>query len=406
LLWERCENPFLLKFRIVKIHGKDEHYIKFAEVRGIYSRHDVFKVLVGPVFAAISKKMFKHEYFFKYIKHEDRMSYFLERMSVVGTAWGTDHTSFEASFLEMQLTIEFQFYRFCVMANPLAKMIIEYAEEVLIGENTCVSKYFVFRMLFKRYSGEMNTSTGNTYYNEVLGAFVSIKSGNKLEQYMNTNLTEGDDEAAKTSIVPKHQIYEALGHIVKLDIFDDPCMMSFCGMVFDEDARAIVVNPIEKILEFGWCKHEYFFATDKKYKSLIKAKSMSILYSYGACPMISVVGRKFFELTHDADETQAIKSKSISSYELDRWKTMIESEILFQDIDDKTRHLVEKKYSIPIDTQIRFEQYINSFTEIQPICFPELLDYCKHEYIFYYDTYSMDVSRDIKTPGKLAEQFL
>lgn len=405
-MWNKCENPFLKKYQVVKIHGKDEHYTKFAEVRGIYARHDVFKVLTGPVFAAIGKKMFKLQYFFKNIKHDQRIEYFLSRMMRPGIGWETDHTSYEASFLYMQFQIEFAFYKFCVSNFPEAMNIILHAESCIVGKNSCTNKFFCFVMWFRRQSGEMNTSLGNSYYNLVLGAFVAYLSGTSIQEYLDTVLVEGDDGAGVTPIVPDAKYYERLGHIVKLEHHDNPCHASFCGMVFDEDSKCVVVSPIEKILEFGWSKHQYFFARDSKHHELIKAKALSVLYSYGACPMIAEVGRKFLELTNSSDAHQVLKNSSLNSYERQKWTDIIDHEVCFQEIDMKTRILVEQKYLIPIEVQLRFEQYIRNFTEVQPIVFPELLNYCKPEYLKYYDIYSIDVDTNVRSIRELANKFL
>lgn len=404
--FELCYDPRQKKFRIVKVHGKDEPYSKFAEVRGIYSRHDIFKVLSGPLFAAIGKKMFKHEYFFKNVKTPDKVRVFLERMSGQGSAWETDHTSFEASFRETQFQIEFDFYRYCCQGNPEAMDLLQYIEKVITGVNSCRNKYFKFNINARRQSGEMNTSLGNSYYNLVLGAFVAVKSGNTIEEYLRSVLIEGDDGVARTTYIPDPLIYAKLGHIVKLESHINPCHASFCGMIFDPDDKNIVVSPIEKILEFGWTGQEYVLASDRTHRSLIKARSMSLLYSYPGCPMVAALARKFYELTYDADASQILKSKTLNTYERDKWTEAIQAPILFRDVGLKTRILVEEKFGLPISLQMEFEAYVSKITSIQPLNFPKLLDYCKPEYTLYQQNYSLyaDISsRQIKV---LSEKFL
>lgn len=71
--YENCDDLFNAKYNEVKVHGKDESYTKFAEVRGIYSRSDIFKCISGPIFARIGKKFFLHEQFFKKIENNNRI---------------------------------------------------------------------------------------------------------------------------------------------------------------------------------------------------------------------------------------------------------------------------------------------------------------------------------------------
>jgi hypothetical protein len=70
----------------VKCFIKDEANDKFKTPRGIYSRTDTFKVVVGPIFKAIEHVLFENKYFIKHVPVNLRPGYIKERFGdVVGS---------------------------------------------------------------------------------------------------------------------------------------------------------------------------------------------------------------------------------------------------------------------------------------------------------------------------------
>jgi hypothetical protein len=398
-----CDDLFNSKYEEVKVHGKDESYSKFGEARGIYSRSDIFKVLSGPIFAKIGKKFFKHKQFFKKVPNKDRIKVLKERLGKTGIAWDTDFTSFESTFQKEQLEYEFEFYRYCCHANPTALSRMEKIIKVLGGMNICKSKYFKFNINARRMSGEMNTSLGNSYFNLLLSVFIAVKSGNDIDEIMKSILIEGDDCICVSKIVPDSSLYEKFGAKVKQNYYSDPCHASFCGMIFDQEAEQIIVSPIEKILNISYTNDEYLFSSPNVHKDLLRAKALSMLYSYPGCPIISNCASWILGLTQGADPTRILKTK-LSEYERTKWIDVLSADIPIEEPKQKTRILMEEKFSIPIDFQLRLEKFFDEKKDLSPYEFPELLDYCKEEYIRYYDIYSLNSSS--KNVIDLGEQFI
>lgn len=371
----------------VGVHGKDESYTKFAEVRGIYARKDVSKCKFGPVIAKISKPFFQKPFFFKKVKHEDKINVLKERMSGSGIAWDTDFTSFESTFQKEQLQFEIDFYLFCTQANPKARMIIEEFSKIISGVNICKNKFFKFNINARRMSGEMNTSLGNSYFNLLLSSFISIKSGNSEEQTMNSILIEGDDCLCKTIILPDSTMYEKFGAKVKQNCYIDPCHASFCGMIFDSDSEQIIVDPIPKILNACYTDDSYLLSSRVKHEDLLKAKAMSLLYSYPGCPIINNFAQYIMRCTIHRDPSRILKT-SLSDFEREKWNLILKTPVPLVSSKLGTRILMEHKFNIPIPFQLRIEKFFDSLSILSPWNFPELLDYCKPEYLLYYDVYA------------------
>jgi hypothetical protein len=401
--YHECDDLFNSKYEEVKVHGKDESYSKFGEARGIYSRSDIFKVLSGPVFAKIGKKFFTHKQFFKKVPHHLRIKVLKERLGKIGFAWDTDFTSFESTFQKAQLEYEFEFYRYCCHANPAALERMERIIRVLGGINICKSKYFKFNVNARRMSGEMNTSLGNSYFNLLLSVFIAVKSGNDIDEIMSSILVEGDDCICVSKIVPDSGMYEKFGAKVKQNFYSDPCHASFCGMIFDQEAEQIIVSPVEKILNLSYTNDEYLFSSPALYKDLLRAKALSMLYSYPGCPIISNCAASILKQTVGYDPTRILKTK-LSEYERGKWIDILTTEVPYEEPKLKTRILMEEKFSIPIEFQLRLEKFFDEKNDLLPYDFPEMLDYCKEEYIRYYDIYSLHSKA--KNVTDLGEQFI
>jgi hypothetical protein len=391
------------KTREVMVHGKDESYSKFAEARGIYSRSDEFKIDSGPLFAKISKKFFAKPYFFKNVRQFDKIKHLKKRMAKQGIAWDSDFSSFESTFQPEQMEFEFNFYKYCCGNNPNALSKLEYIKSVLTGKNICKSKYFTFEVDARRMSGEMNTSLGNSYFNLLISAFIAYKSGNSLDEIMASILIEGDDCLCKTTIVPDVSMYEKLGAKVKQNYYPDPTHASFCGMIFDMDAEQIIVDPIDKLLNLFYTNESYLMSNQRVHNDLLKAKAMSLLYSYPGCPIIGEACKWIMRNTVSADPSRILRT-NMSVYEREKWNDILKTPIPFQEPKLKTRLLMEEKFSIPVSFQLRLENHFKTMDKLAPWSFPELLEYCKSEYTTYYDIYSL--SSPIITAAKLSEKFL
>lgn len=178
------------EFRIPhKIQGfiKDETYVKVKPPRIIATRNDAAKFMLGPYFNYIDEHLFNSKYSVKHVPYAERPRVITERFqSHTGKFIVLDYTSFEcSSSRQAQRALEYQFYK-----RIFPKKIYAAMEKHLLCPLTKINGYSLGSALISpvRFSGEMNTSCGNTLYN----LMAILYAGRRLGYHL-TPLVEGDD---------------------------------------------------------------------------------------------------------------------------------------------------------------------------------------------------------------------
>lgn len=392
----------------VKCHVKDESYPEYKFPRGIYSRTDAYKTFVGPFFAKLSDRILHSKWFIKHIPVDKRPQVLLDMFADKPNLYCTDYSSYEATFVRRaMLSVEFRLYNFVLQNNPHRDEIMKQIN-LMTRVNRCEFWSFCFNISAKRMSGEMCTSLGNGFFNLILSFFLAREKGNKYYEGM----FEGDDGIQWVDkIRPTDQDYANLGCNIKIDI--PTCMneASFCGNVFDVEDKEIVVSPAEAIVSFGYTGKQYIKASKFTKLALLKAKSLSMLYTYPACPMLRELALYGLRMTDEIKDDYMIE-KFKRSYEyknsyvkkqfdevFDNLGTNIDDKIKNKFVKPRTRLLVQEKYGISCDLQIKFEKYMRNKNKIEPINFPELLTYLNKDCVDYFYRYSVNVTKDMKLDG-------
>lgn len=303
---KRIWNPNNKKYDRVSSFIKDETYTDWKHARTINSRSDEFKTIVGPYVKAIEKRMFKTKWFIKYIRKPDRAQAICDRIqNKYKFIYSTDFSSFEAHFVELLEDTEFLLYRHMLKNSPKYKWIMARLEQALLGTNICVFKWLTLAIFRRRMSGEMSTSMGNGFANLMLILFI-------LElQYENNGCTkpkcdpfvEGDDGifGADVPMPDKKWLYDNLGLDLKIETCTSVSDASFCGNVFDEYDKLTITDPIKAILGFGWTTQRYEKASNKKLKSLLRAKAFSMLYEYPGMPILQEMAKYALRVTEGSN---------------------------------------------------------------------------------------------------------
>lgn len=274
----------------VKCFVKDECYLEYKHARAIYARVDEFKVIVGPIFQKIERIVYSRPEFIKHISAGKRPQYILDLLQKDGATYlATDYTAFESHFTSELMDIcEFQLYRHFTQHHFDAADRMEFFCKTVAGVNQCV--FTGLRAFIKacRMSGEMCTSLGNGFTNLMVFLFIMEHAGAKDYKCV----VEGDDCLARFFSHDQaiHQklsiIYYALGFNVKLEIHQDLCRASFCGLVFDQYELANIVNPTKYLLSTGWASAKFQESSDKVLKELVRGKALSLLYRCMGCPIL------------------------------------------------------------------------------------------------------------------------
>jgi hypothetical protein len=384
----------------VKSFIKDECYLTFKHARGINSRADEFKCVVGPLFQLISDKLFSLPWFIKKIPIHKRPEYILEMLEQVGVYYvTTDYTSFEAHFeSDMMEDCEFQLYDYMTKALPENKRFMRLLRRVLAGTNHIVFKNFQLGLKGKRMSGEMCTSLGNGFSNLMFMLYLCELNGNSNVR----GVIEGDDGLfVMKGSPPNKEVFDNFGLNIKIIKFADINHASFCGMVFDTKDRTNVTDPISELVSFGWTTARYSRSNTRIHMHLIRSKALSLAYQYPACPILTKFSNKMLLLTQSYNVKAFVAKRGSSvmnQYEkniLDMALEYLDKNKLNLEPGHNTRMLVQQLYGVMVEDQIAIEDYLDSMTSIQELKSANLDKYLQRDWISYFNTYS--IALDYKT---------
>jgi hypothetical protein len=391
--WGKFRNEkSLKKFTQCKSFMKDEFYIQYKPARGINSRHDAFKCAVGPIFKLIEKEVFKYPAFIKYCPVADRPKYISDFLGGhTAAVIATDYSTFEALFVpEIMRSVEFVLYDYMTQFLPQYEWFMSMCEEVLASENTCKYKHFTAKVEGKRMSGEMCTSLGNGFSNLMFTLFMCKHKGCKKVR----GVVEGDDGLfTMQGEPPSSKDFEKLGLVIKLERHEQYNMASFCGLIFDTKELANICDPKKVSASFGWSSATYAYSKCKKLQMLLRAKAMSLAHQYKGCPILFALAEYGLKMTKDIPLNRLrnfIYHSRISEWERERYMQSLLKEVTVVPPGPNTRRLMEEKFGIRIDDQVRIEAYLHSLEVLEPI----EIEWNVHDHwTDYFQRYSYETDR-------------
>lgn len=365
-----------------KCFVKDEGYktIKFA--RGIYSRNDYYKTLVGPTFKLIEKQFFNRDNFIKKIPFNERAKYIKDYLGGKITQnhkiFGTDYTAFESHFAERVFQdVEFQLYDYCTQDLPNHEEFMQLLK-IISGHSKAIFKYVTFDIDATRMSGEMCTSLGNGFTNLMLFLFTQQKLGNSDYHA----LIEGDDAIGiYVGREPTAQDYERLGFTIKIETWESIGDASFCGQIFTEDTLECITDPIKIILNIGWTNIKYTNSSIKTRRELLVSKALSYLYQYPSCPIIAQLCDKIIKLY---GRHYRLQVASMTQWEIAKWKKILQTEVIeMKEPTIQVRILMERHYGITIEEQYELERFFRDDWDVGVIHHPIIDTYLNQDQCEY-----------------------
>lgn len=357
------------RYKMCKSFMKDECYDDLKHARGINSRSDEFKCLVGPIFKKIEEKVFKHKSFIKHVPVADRPKYIMDLLYTNGSQYGaTDFTAFESLFTaEIMESVEFELYDYLTMNMIDNNWFMKVCKDVLAGTNVCRFRSFVVKMLATRMSGEMCTSLGNGFSNLMFMLFLCKEIGSKHT----VGVVEGDDGLFRTTgRFPTTEEFAELGLNIKIEIKNSISEASFCGILFDPEDLVNVCDVNKMMASFGWTTRQYGHAGSKTMKKLLRAKALSFAYQYPGCPIVTALSQYGLRVTRGTRLGSLLdRMKNSSYYHLEILRTAIKDEKNIRVVQPpmNTRLLVEKLYGISVEQQVNIEAYLDSLNDIRPL---------------------------------------
>jgi len=353
------------------------------------------------MFKAIEEQLYKNHHFIKHVPVPDRPNYILTLLNKTGyKIVATDYTSFEALFSkEIMEVCEMQLYTY--MMKYLNKDILHKVVKAMLGINVCFAgnvkgkANMIIKVLARRMSGEMCTSLGNGFTNLMVFLYLCHRLGMNYEDGDVDGVVEGDDGLfVCRNEAPTSEDFEALGFYIKIEKHTRLNEASFCGLVFDIDDKSNLADPAELLAKFGWTASQAMHGSPKKMKELLRAKALSLAYELPRCPIAQALARYALRVTKgckfrfgghrgekDWWEQQIFKDVHINDQEV--WQRITAP------ICAGNRCIVENVFKIPICTQLRIEEYLDSLSELQPLDNAHVYSLMKTSWCINYDKYTL-----------------
>jgi hypothetical protein len=358
--------PSLTSCRKVKAFVKTESYPCYKHSRMINSRVDEFKVFSGPFFKAIENAVYDLPQFIKHIPVVDRPKEILKMRKSGVVYYQTDFTAFESHFKpEIMDAIELVLYRHCLSNYPEDS---EFICNVLSGRNRISTRTGLKASVrARRMSGDMCTSLGNGFSNLMLALFIAESKGGELDGFV-----EGDDGLFSSTVPLTAEDYANLGFTIKIDMINDPCEGSFCGMIFSESGE-IIRDPVKFLANFGW-SHSFIGAGERVRAELMRAKALSAAYETPQCPIVGAMVKLGLKRTRGVCP-RFVQDGYHDTSQIPRDERLIRPFAPSRD----TRLLFEKMYGISVASQLYIEDAIlcEKLDLIQTVVFPhpDMADY-------------------------------
>lgn len=406
--------PTRRELRKVKCFIKDETYPAYKFPRGIYSRSDAAKCMFGSYVASVAAQVFKLKWFIKNIPVVDRPSAIYNRLHKINANYVfTDYTAYESHFTEELMNIcDGQLYDFMYSKSSAEhKANMKLFMDIKTGKQKMTFKMFDIRQDAGRMSGEMDTSLGNGFANLMLFLFVSSEIGYDIDDIK--GYVEGDDGLFRMGeIIPTENDFAKLGMTIKIGVTKKLSEASFCGQVYDVEEGVVVTDVKEVISRLGWTNKQYVKASPQLCLELLRSRAYSLVYQYGKCPILGVLGKRLLELT------DGIKVRDTIQYQMDQWdRSRYREAMVYLDKNGievtgvpgpNTRMLVEKLYGITVDEQRAIEEQISHMSlGALPFEFETIDENWRH----YYENYSVPQENMIPSwikfdDSKLAENLI
>lgn len=377
---------------------KDEFYTEPKHGRGINSRSDPFKCLVGPLFKLIETEVYKDHHFIKHVPVAKRPQYIRDLLLAEGVKfYASDYTAFEALFTrELMEACEFELYEYMtehLAEGPFMKWV---CSQVLGATNVCNFKDFTVELQAVRMSGEMCTSLGNGFTNLMVFLFLCQEVGC---DYVD-GVVEGDDGLfAIRGSPPTKQDFESMGLIIKLEEHESLSTASFCGLVFDPVDLVNIACPKKILAGFGWGSGKYVGASSKILRALLRCKALSLAHQYPGAPIIQSLARYGLRATGDIRVCKMLRVLNARA-SFDEWHRRqvleaLDAEIEWRPVPTNTRLLMEEKFGVSVADQLRIEAYLDSLDDVVPLKI-DVEIFSKH-WTWYWSVYVKD-TREGRAP--------
>lgn len=336
---------------------KFEGYDKPKAPRAINSPSDESKVLLGPLQSCVDKKTFQNPFF---VKGTDPRDWPRRMQEVLGNnpVMETDFSSFEAHHRGLRSKIVL-FWMMHMVRGVTSNCYRRLIARMILGSNRTKFSRLDATIVETLMSGAMWTSSSNGVLNCIIMAYLTSRTlqpdvpvesliSNVVHNFR--GLVEGDDGICVAHDVDE-QLIAKLGLDLKFKMAPHFCEAKFCGIMADQETMEIVRDPLKTLRNFFVLSRKYVSFGKKKQYGLLRAKALSLKYNYNNCPIVGPLCDQICYLTRSFDPRPY---ERIYTY-----KAMCESlHTITSCVKPSARYVVERRFGVTIDEQVRIEQAI------------------------------------------------
>jgi len=254
----------------------------------------------------------------------------------------------------------------------------------ILGVNFLVFSSYLATVLAKRMSGEMNTSLGNGFSNNMMIKFNMFKHG--ITEF--ELIVEGDDSlVCYNGPIIDENYFTSLGFVIKMKYVMSINVASFCGQIYDPLTFVVITDPIKFVLNFPWLHMKFYNTVPNSYlMELLRGKALCALYQYAGCPIVQPYAVRILELTSTFSHRIDSGSDAYKRALYHEMQTKFADGIHPRPITLAVRELMAESFGIGINDQIVMES-IFSTMELGVVFCPPLLQYCHPDCLDYYDRF-------------------
>jgi hypothetical protein len=168
-------------------------------------------------------------------------------------------------------------------------------------------------------------------------------------------------------------LFARLGMKIDLQKVSDLSEASFCGLIFDPTELNIITNPIKVLANFAWGKGRYRSARQSVLLQLLKAKALSFMHQYPACPIVTELARYALRMTRNITIRKSIIDQ-LDSFERGR----LLDAMACPDLDANrpirmgTRCLMERVFGVSVEIQFQVEELFKHKLDLEPVSIPHI----------------------------------
>lgn len=229
-------------------------------------------------------------------------------------------------------------------------------------------------------SGAVWTSSANGALNLCLTAYLRTTTDHPTEEPGSRArradgirfLIEGDDGVCEGDGFDSTIINE-LGAKLKRSVVHSPFDASFCG-ILSAGGGTNITDPLRALLKLAAMPARYGACRRAKQDAMLRAKALSYLWQYRACPILAPVCFALLQWTRGTDIRHIITELSPYERDVATQADVASRETGFHKqrpvIPIENRYAVEKHFGLSVEYQLLAEERVAGSIEHSQICLP------------------------------------